>query len=352
MPLTHAELRDRFRATLLGAAIGDALGFPYEGAPPATLRRLPHIADDFAPRPRGGRLPRGIFSDDTQMMLAVAESILISGKIDGRTIAACIAKLWREGFILYADQVCTEAVNRLLEGTPWMSSGSPIGMATNSAAVRAAPIGLFQFDAQARIHRDAETQGVITHKDPRSIAGGAAMAAAVAISLGDPLPADTFCLRVAAIVRLLDPDLARHIEQLPQLLSFEPSDAARVISNAGLPPHQPKDRVGISNFVYPSVLMAFYGALRARGDFRNCMEMVLLAGGDTDSVACMAGALMGAQYGCAILPSSLCKGVFDGARVVQIADALFELKERSLPREVAIATSARRNTGRFPTWRG
>ncbi len=345
MPLSHAELRDRFRATLLGGAIGDALGFPYEGASPATLARIQNIADDFSLRSRA-RLSKGRFSDDTQMMLAVAESILISGKVDGRTVAARISQLWFEGQILFADPVCTEAVERLLSGVPWMSAGAPIGMATNSAAVRAAPIGLFQFDNLAKIHRDAETQGVVTHKDPRSIAGGAAMAAAVAISLGDPLPPDTFCLRVAAVVRALDPELARHVEQLPQLLSFDPPAAARVISNAGLSPLLPKDCLGISNFVYPSVLMALYGCLRARGDFRACMDTVLRAGGDTDSVACMAGALLGAQFGCGAIPSRLGKGVFDGPRVVQIADALFELKQRSLPREVAIATASRRAAGR------
>ena len=346
MPLSQAELRDRFRATLLGAAIGDALGFPYEGASPATLARIRNIADDFSIRSRG-RLSKGRFSDDTQLMLAIAESILIAGKIDGRTVAARIAQLWFEGQILYADPVCTEAVERFLQGMPWMSAGSAIGMATNSAAVRAAPIGLFHFDTIEKIPRDAEIQGVVTHKDPRSLAGGAAMAAAVAISLGDPLPADTFCLRVAAVVRALDPELSRHIEQLPQLISFEPEAAARVISNAGLSPLLPKDCRGISNFVYPSVLMALYGCLRSRGDFRTCMELILRAGGDTDSVACMAGALMGAQFGCGVIPSRLGKGVFDGPRIVQTADALFKLKQpASPPREAALATAARRAPGR------
>lgn len=344
MPLSHAELRDRFRATFLGAAIGDALGFPYEGASPATLARIQHIADDFSLRSRG-RLSKGRFSDDTQMMLAVAESILISGKVDGRTIAACISQLWSKGQILFADPVCTEAVERLLQGVPWMSAGAPLGMATNSAAVRAAPLGLFHFDNALKIPRDAETQSVVTHKDPRSIAGAIAMAAAVALSLNDSLPADTFCLRVAAIVRALDPELARHIEQLPQLLSFDPDAAARVISNAGLSPLLPKDCLGISNFVYPSVLMALYGCLKSRGDFRTCMDVVLRAGGDTDSVACMAGALMGAQYGCGVIPARLGKGVCDGLRVVQIADTFFELKQRSLPREAVIASAGRRRVG-------
>ncbi|MDR0966110.1 MAG: ADP-ribosylglycohydrolase family protein [Myxococcales bacterium] len=344
MSLSHAALCDRFRATLLGGAIGDALGFPYEGAAPATLARLPHIADDFALRSRCG-LSKGRFSDDTQMMLAVVESILIAAKVDGRTVAACLAKLWAEGQIILADPVCNEAVGRLLKGVPWMSSGMESGYATNSAAVRAAPLGLFHFDNIAKLPRDAENQAVVTHKDARSIAGSMAMAAAIAHSLSDPMPPDTFCLRVAAVVRARDPELASHIERLPQLLAYEPSDAARVISNAGLSPLLPKSCLGISNFVYPSVLMALYACLRARGDFRACMDVVLRAGGDTDSVACMAGAILGAQHGCGALPPRLLKGVFDRQRIVALADALFALKQRSLPKEVIIATASSRHAG-------
>ena len=71
MSLTPAERQDRFQAAFLGLAIGDALGFPLRGVPPASLIRLPGLAEDFAPRPRG-KFAKGQFSDDTQLMLAAA----------------------------------------------------------------------------------------------------------------------------------------------------------------------------------------------------------------------------------------------------------------------------------------
>ena len=74
MPLHIAVLQDRFRAAVLGFAIGDALGFPFRGLPAQALIRQQPSADDFASRPRGG-FPRGQFSDDTQMMMAVADSV-------------------------------------------------------------------------------------------------------------------------------------------------------------------------------------------------------------------------------------------------------------------------------------
>ena len=73
MALLLAETLDRYRATVLGFAVGDALGFPFRGLPPQARARL-GMADDFALRPRG-RFAKGQFSDDTQVLLAVAESV-------------------------------------------------------------------------------------------------------------------------------------------------------------------------------------------------------------------------------------------------------------------------------------
>lgn len=325
MPLPPQELRDRFRATLLGCAIGDALGFPFEGATPESIARIPTIAEDFVLRPRG-RFQKGQYTDDTQMTLAVAESIVAEGRVDGRSIAHRISMLWRDGTILAAGQACTEAVERLLQGVPWMSAGAAIGNAGNGAAVRASPLGLLHFDTLSRIPRDAELQGVITHKDRRAQAGGAAIAAAVALNLDEPLPLDIYCYKIAQVVGAIDADLAREIDRLPQLARFEPAAASRVIARTGLAPLQQSDWPGISPFVVPSVLMALYAFLREPEDFRACMNVALRAGGDADSVAAMAGAISGAHLGFDGLPARLRRGVLNGDRLAAVADKLFDLK--------------------------
>ncbi len=326
MALPPDELRDRFRATLLGCAIGDALGFPFEGAPPEAIARVPMLAEDFVARPRG-RYQKGQFTDDTQMTLAVAEAITAEGRVEGRSIAQRLAALWRDGQILAPGQGCTEAMGRILAGVPWMSAGAPLGHAGNGAAVRAAPLGLLHHDDLGRIARDAEVQGVITHKDPRAQGGGAAIAAAVALGLTDgPLPADAFCHRIALVVSSFDQSFASEIERLPQLSRFEPSAAIKLIARAGRAPRQLSDWPGISPFVVPSVLMALWAFLCERDDFRACMSVALRAGGDTDSVASMAGAVAGAHLGCMGLPARLRRGVLQGDLLTLAADRLFALK--------------------------
>src|SRR5438477_6403513 len=127
MPLTEAEACDRFRAAIVGFAVGDALGFPLRGVPPDALERLPSLAEDFANRPRG-KFSKGQFSDDTQLLLATCESVVLESKVDGRSAVAHYAWLWKEGIVLEPSRNATEAAGRLLEGMPWMSVGAPLGV--------------------------------------------------------------------------------------------------------------------------------------------------------------------------------------------------------------------------------
>ncbi len=320
-------LRDRFRATLLGAAIGDALAFPYEGASWESLRRATNLTKSFIARKP---FQAGCYSDDTQMLLAIAQAITEAGKAEGQTIARCLTAIWEQGAIFYADPVCNDAIARFKRGVPWMMSGAPDGPenATCTAAVRAAPVGLFFCDSLEQLSRAASTQSLVTHKDPGSIAGSIAMAAAVALSLPiyDAFPCDNFCWNVASLVRSASPELARHIEQLPQYLSFDPPDASRVISNIGQPPDRPKSHIGISQHVFPAVLMALYACIKAGNDFEACMDIVIRSGGFTASVACMAGALMGAKLGTSAIPPRFRNRVVYGPVLVQVADGLFTRK--------------------------
>jgi ADP-ribosylglycohydrolase len=320
------DLRDRFRATLLGCAIGDALGFPFEGSPPEALSRVPELAEDFRPRPKG-RYAKGQYTDDTQMTLALAASIAEEGKVDGRAVAARFAQLWRDGIILEAGETTSDSIKRIIKGKPWMSAGAEIGKAGNGAAMRASPIGLWHCDDPVKVARDAEIQGVITHKDPRALAGGAAIAAAVALALEGAEPsAKRFCALVAEAAHTLSPEFATMLGELPKFLKWEIRSAVTAITRMGLEPGAMPDWPGISPFVVPSVVMSLYAFLREPNDFRAAMRLALRAGGDVDTTAAMTGAISGAYLGMAGLPARLRKGVLHADVIVQIADLLYARK--------------------------
>ena len=325
-PANPEDLLDKFRATLLGCAVGDALGFPFEGAPPELVARVPELAEDFRPRPRG-KYAKGQYTDDTQMTLALAASIAEEGKVDGRAVANRFAALWRDGIILEAGETTSEAMGRVLEGKPWMSTGAEVGLAGNGAAMRASPIGLWNCDDLSKIARDAEVQGVITHKDPRSLAGAAALAAAVAMALeeGEVQPR-RFLRFVADAAGAFSPEFSEVIHGLGRLLGWEVRSAVACIARLGLRPEETPDWPGISPFVVPSVAMAIYAFLREPNDFRAALQLALRAGGDVDTTGAMCGALSGAHLGLAGIPARLRKGVLHGEVIVEIADMLYARK--------------------------
>ncbi len=81
-----ADMRDRLRGVAVGAAIGDALGMPLEFGP-----RIP--ADRLIRTMQPGRLPAGAFTDDTEMALALAESLLARFPLDADSLAALADRL-------------------------------------------------------------------------------------------------------------------------------------------------------------------------------------------------------------------------------------------------------------------
>ena len=82
------DLRDRLRGVAVGAAIGDALGMPLEFGPAIPVGRLVRVM-------RPGRLPAGAFTDDTEMALALADSLLESSPLDPENLAAALRGMVR-----------------------------------------------------------------------------------------------------------------------------------------------------------------------------------------------------------------------------------------------------------------
>lgn len=70
---------DRARGALLGTFVGDALGMPFEGAPPGAVPAELEMVES--------RLGRGCYTDDTEMMIVLAESLIADGSVQPESLA-------------------------------------------------------------------------------------------------------------------------------------------------------------------------------------------------------------------------------------------------------------------------
>ena len=342
MPLLLAELQDRFRAAFLGFAVGDALGFPYRGLPPASAARGLSLADDFAPRPRG-RFGKGQFSDDTQVMLAVAQSVATCRKIDGRSAAQHFSWLWQEGVILLPPHSTGWAAEALLKGTPWMSAGAELGVRDPSCLSRGVVLGLWSDESPVRLAHDASVMTVMTHKDPVCAAAAAAVARAVQLGLkNEPLEPAAFCDELSKAASGCDAELADEIYYLPRVLSWDADRALQALRKIGVAPSLLEAEPGLPANVTPVLLAALYATLKVPHDMRAALNLLLRIGGEVDVAAGVCGAVMGAALGTQAIPARLKKNVLYGDAVTESADRLFDARLTREPvRSPVLAASKR-----------
>ncbi len=187
----------RVRGSLLGLAVGDALGGTLEFKPPGTFEPI----DDMV---GGGphRLRPGEWTDDTSMALCLAESLVERGDFDPVDQLERYVRWYRDGYLSSKDR-CFDIGNttrealvrfeRTHEPYPGPSHDSSAG---NGSIMRLAPVPLFFADhIDAAVERSGESSRT-THGERRCIDAcrllGAMIAAAVTGAAKDEVLADRF----------------------------------------------------------------------------------------------------------------------------------------------------------------
>lgn len=300
-------LHDRFRGALVGTALGDALGAPFEGRPKVDGGDVRAWQDAAEPLR---------WTDDTAMTIGVAESLTARGGFDGADMAARFvahfdAEPWR-GYGSGPPQVFAE----IRAGAPWDEPATRLhqgrGSFGNGAAMRAAPFGLLAYRDPAEAARMASAAAGITHTHDLARQGAAMQAFATAwLASADPGQVDTAAGQLVDGLRSVAPDPA--LQQRLDALASLPSQApvATVVEVLGN---------GIA--ALDAVPTAVHAALRNRHSFRDTVGYAVSLGGDTDTIAAMAGALTGALHGCSAVPPAWLHRLEARERLVDLADDL------------------------------
>ncbi len=315
----HAMRRGRFRGALLGGAIGDALGRS------AKRNARPHYAPpwaiaEYAPWRGYMSGPSGTVTNDTQLTMVVAETLLAMGRLDPEDLARRLVD-WLP--IARGKGKATEvAVLRLSQGIPWyLASDESAG---NGAAMRSAPIGLFRYHNLGLLRTEATLVALPTHRLPLAVAGAVGMAAATGWLVSQEpghWTARDFVRAVQAAIAGIEParasgpdapaTLYERIGELPGLLSRPAGQAL-----PSLCAKQP---------VLESVPTAFYCFLANAGDFETALLLAANgAASNADTVAAMTGTLAGAVAGEEALPWRLLGELEYRDRLIDLADRLHE----------------------------
>jgi len=300
---TH-DPHDGRAGSLVVQALGDALGFLVEGRAPEVCAAYASevFSSDDPPPYRRGPFDFGQYSDDTQLARELALSLGMTKSFVPEEFSARVAALFENGTIVGRGRATEAAARRIIAGIPWDQAGEPSPSAGNGAAMRAGPIGFLSV-SQAEMIRVADDAARVTHLDMRARAAAILVALVVrdGIRQGPTACSPAWFDALAHEVNPKDPKLASGIRKMPEWLSGDPATVGNEIARWSEPPlgssHQFELWHGISPFATPSVLYALFAYVRAPADPEEVLRVAVAVGGDVDTVAAMAGAMVGAAVG-------------------------------------------------------
>ena len=306
--------QDAVVGSLLGLALGDALGFLVEAQEPGPASA--YVAGRLRNAgPADADLPDifGQYSDDTQLARELLASVVDGGGWRPEMFAARIAALFRSGLDVGAGPGSRTAALRIAAGIPWLQAASPAPYAGNGTAMRVGPLGALFAGNHDLLRRVAVEQSRVTHQDPRCAAGAVAIAGAAALAAEHgPLDRGRFLETISAWAATEESGVARAIAGLAEWAGVEPEAAVARLHGLSLDPPCNGPWRGVSTFVIPSVLWSLYAFLRSPDDYWEVICTAIAVGGDTDTTAAMAGALAGARVGPDGLPPVLLGRLHDG----------------------------------------
>ncbi len=312
--LSQQLLRDKFRGAILGGFLGDAFGAGFEGmSPDRAAFHLGGLSKKFSRN----------YTDDTDMTLALGESIAQTGGVDPEDIA--------KKFSLHCDLTrgyaigTIKAVLSLRAGLKWHQVARMVfenGSFGNGAAMRVSPVGLFYHDDLDKIQEEAIRQASITHVHPLGQWGAVMQACCVGLAVSHnpkgPFKKEQMVTSLREVLWRGQIEYMKALNKIEEMVAQEKKLQARQVVHV----------LGNGVEALFSVPSACYIAITYSPDFCDAIRAAISLGGDTDTIAGMVGAIVGAHVGEKGLPGEWIEQLEDGPRgrsfARGLADRLFQ----------------------------
>lgn len=305
---------------MYGAILGDMIGSPYEFDKGNKTKKIPLFSK------------KAHFTDDTVMTIAVAEALLDVGSDANREII---------------HDAVTHAMQKWGRMYPYAGYGSmfcrwikaknpkPYGSFGNGSAMRVSSVGWLYDLPQAR--EVSRWTAEVTHNHPEGIKGAEAVASAICLARRGKTKVEI----KSYIESEFGYDLSRTLDEIRPAYHMDVSCQGSV----------------------PEAIIAFLEGLSFEDTVRNAVSI----GGDTDTIACIAGSIAEAYYGlsteCEVeclrripaefrrvilrFESLVKREVMDNGRMIEAPLSRYEHDEEDNPQEVIAALTAHLHNGGY-----
>lgn len=291
---------DKIIGSILGLALGDAFGAPYEGG---ILERVLWM---FLGTKDGKRR----WTDDTQMSIDVIESLLEYRAINQDDLASRFAASYQysRGY----GPAAAKILKRIRHGQSWQRANVSVyqdGSFGNGGAMRVAAVGLFfAKESEEEIIKHAHETAIITHSHPLGLEGAGMIALAAALSFNEQSSQQI-------IEHLLhhasSPAFTDRLNQTKKWIEEPHAVSAKMAAK----------ELGNKISASESCVTAIYTALAFReSSFDEMLAFIIEMGGDVDTIGAMAGAIWGAARGFSALPEEKLQALEAGESLQSLAE--------------------------------
>jgi ADP-ribosyl-[dinitrogen reductase] hydrolase len=270
------SVRNRLYGCAVGAAVGDALGMPLEFSPPvpiqATVRQMMR-----------GRLPAGSFTDDTEMAIALAESLLEQRPLNGSNLVNHFVK-WLNSSPPDIGIHTRVVLGWMTNGLDWQQGMQRVqrelaASAGNGSVMRCWPVAIASWQDRQQMVLDSELQSCVTHPHADCVAASVFVNWMIAELVSGATTEEAF---------------ASALRSVPLSGEFY-----QVVVSA---PRAERESLKNSGWVRHTLESAIWGLLTTT-TFEDAVVQVVNLGGDADTAGAVVGALAGAAYGLEMIPS-------------------------------------------------
>ena len=303
------QIFDRFKGCIYGQAIGDALGLGTEGMTDEDIawkypKGLQHYSQIYQDTHRK-RWKIGDWTDDTDMMLCIAHAVIEDKGVNLTNIARHF-KMWAEGEPMgiglntYKVLSIGDYVEKPLEVSKLVWKMSHYQSAANGGLMRTSVVGLFP----KAVRTCAENICKLTHYDPRCVGSCVIVSELInALVYGNPIPRRLEMLDIAQ-------DYDERIEEY--INRSETDDINELMDD---------EFMGYTLVTLSVALWAYWHAK----SFEDGLLKVVNAGGDADTNAAVACAILGAKFGFSSFPQEYVNGLIYKEQLDEVVENLSKI---------------------------
>lgn len=335
-------LKSKFRGCLLGSLIGDCFGAPFEGDVMTSGGKV--VLQKYFDKLEGVNFKGPIkqYTDDTAMTKCVIKSLIDKPAVDFKFMARLFVKEYfsdpRRGYGKNVVDVFSKLKANKFEDIyrPAEEQFAGMGSFGNGGAMRVAPLALYFHDNHRAMIRAVSDATRITHTHKNAINGAILQSMAVQQCLkldpSEKIDTQKFVNNLIEKMRIIEVDdggvdmdfLAPYKEKL--------GDVQKLLDSANDDTDEIVRILGNDIFALHSVPTAIFCFLRAQlpiprittdNKLRRSIQYAISLGGDTDTIANMAGSMAGAFLGDDYINKHLLRHCEGRKEMSEMADNLF-----------------------------